>query len=130
MIAALLAIALIRHDETAILRDLFWPHRFDGFINFGAFFVSAIPPFLGYYHLGRLGALLGLPVSALACYAMGLCAFLSFAHRADWMSILAYLGAYLLLLMIQFAAHMKASNSGTIRDAQRSLRLTAYPQMQ
>jgi hypothetical protein len=43
--------------------------------------------------------------------------------------IAAYLTACLLLCMLMFAAHMKASNSRAIRDARRSLRIIRYPQM-
>jgi hypothetical protein len=111
------------------LRDLFWPHQFDFFVNFSAFFLLVIPLFLGYYHLARLGVLLSLLVSALTYFAMGLCALFIFSVHADLLGAVAYVGAGLLLCILLFAAHMKASKSRVVREAQRLLRLTSFPQI-
>ena len=128
VIASSCAIALVRHDETAILRDLFWPHQSDAFINFGVVFVSLIPLFLGYYHLGRIGALVSLAVSAMTFFAIAFCAFFLFAPHAGLFGTVAYISACLLLCVLLFLVHMKASNSDALRNAQRLLRLISNPQ--
>jgi hypothetical protein len=129
VIAVPFAIASISHDETAIFRDLFWPHQFNPLINFGSIFASVLPVLLGYYHLGRVGALLSLAVSATTCFVTVLCAFRFFAGGAVLLGAIAYVGACVLLSMLVFALHMKASNSRAIRDAQRSPRLVSSPQV-
>jgi len=48
--------------------------QLDPFINFGSAFVSVLPVFLGYYHLARLGAFLGVAISALTCFTTQVCA--------------------------------------------------------
>jgi hypothetical protein len=48
--------------------------QLDPFINFGAVFVSALPLFIGYYHLARLGALLGFAASTVTFFATQVCA--------------------------------------------------------
>ena len=128
VIAVPFAIASISHDETALFRDLFWPHQFKPLINYGAIFMSVLPLFLGYYQLGRIGALLSLAVSAVAFCVTALCAFCFFAGHAPLFGTIAYVSACVLLSMLVFAAHMKASNSRAIQDAQRLLRLISYPQ--
>jgi hypothetical protein len=108
-----------------------WPHEFDPLINFGLVFVSALPVFLGYYHLGRIGALLTVAVSAVMYFAARLCASLLFVffYQALVFDAIAYLSTCLLLSMPVFAAHMKSSDSRAIRDAQRSLRLVRDTQI-
>jgi hypothetical protein len=93
--------------------------------------VSVIPVFLGYYHLSRIGAFLGLVISALTVYLTALCAMFIFTFQlvghSRMLEASAYIGLCLLLSTLFFAIHLKVSKSRAIRNAQRSLRL-APPQ--
>lgn len=73
-IAFAVSLASIPADGTSWNRFLGPSRQLDPFINFGSSFVAALPIFLGYYHLARLGALLGLGVSALATFFTQVCA--------------------------------------------------------
>ena len=102
--------------------------QFDPFINFGSAFVSVLPVFLGYYHLARLGPLLGIATPAAMCFATQGCAFLVFAfqlvgHSAVLQGV-TYVVVWLLLSMLVLWIHKKASTSTAIRNAQHSLHLT------
>ena len=81
VIAVPLALASIPSDGAPMYDFLAPPHQFDPVITLGSVFVSVLPVFLGYYHLGRLGALLSLAISAVTCFAVRLCAFLVFAFE-------------------------------------------------
>jgi len=48
VIALPLAVRSISHDDTALLRDLFWPHQLDPYIVFSLFFIGVLPVLLGY----------------------------------------------------------------------------------
>lgn len=132
LIAAPLALASIPSDGTSMQRFLGPPRQFDPLINFGSVFVSVLPVFLSYYHLGRLGALLGLAISAVTYFGIRVCAVFIFAFELVGHSVafeaVAYVGVCLLVSMLLFAAHMKASNSPAIRDAQRLLHLVPHLQ--
>lgn len=101
--------------------------EFDPLINFGLALVSVLPLFLGYYHLGRLGAILGFGVAAVICYATGICAWFVFAFKLVGQSlvveVVTYIGVCLVFSMLLFAVHMRASNSRSIQNAQRLLHL-------
>ena len=62
------ALASIPADGVSWNRFLGPSRQFDPFINFGSAFVSVLLVFLGYYHLARLGAFLGIAISALTCF--------------------------------------------------------------
>ncbi len=91
-----------------------------------------LPVFLGYYHLSRIGAFLGLAISALTVYMTALCAMLLFTFqlvgRSEVSEVIAYVGFCLVLGTLFFVIHMKVSNSRIIQNAQRSLRLVPPPQ--
>jgi len=127
VIAIAVALASIPSDGTSWNRFLGPSRQLDPFINFGSAFVSVLPVFLGYYHLARLGALLGLAVSVLICFATQVCAFFIFAFQLVGQSVVlqevTYVGTWLLLSTLVLGAHMKASNSDVVRDAQRLLHL-------
>src|SRR5580700_3179432 len=72
-IALAVALASIPADGTSWNRFLGPSRRLDPFINLGSAFVAVLPALLGYYHLARLGALLGLIVSA--CFLTQVCRF-------------------------------------------------------
>ncbi len=127
VIALAIALISIPADGTSWARFLGPSRQLDPFINFGSAFVSLLPVYLGYYHLARIGALLGLAVSALACFLTQFCAELVFGLRVVGNSLVleeaTYVGLWLLLSMLVLWAHIKASNSGAVRDGQRALRL-------
>lgn len=133
VIALAIALASIPADGTSWNRFLGPSRELDPFINFGSAFVAVLPVFLGYYHLARLGALLGLFVSALASFLTQVCASLVFVFRVVGPSIVlqeaTYVGLWLLLSLLVLWVHIKASNSGAIRYAQRLLHLVPHPQI-
>jgi len=71
--------------------------------------------------LARLGALVGVAVSAVMFYATQVCAFFVFGFQLVGHSMViqgvTYVGIWLLLSMLVF--WVKASSSHAIRDAQR-----------
>ena len=127
VIALAVALASIPADGTSWNRFLGPSRQLDPFINFGSAFLSVLPVFLGYYHLARLGALLGVAVSALMFYATQVCAFFVFAFQLVGHSVVlqeaTYVVMWLLLSTLVLWAHVKASNSDAVRDAQRLLHL-------
>ena len=125
VIAFAVALASIPADGTSWNR-FFGPSRqLDPFINFGLAFVPLLPVFLGFYHLARIGALLGLAVSAVAIYLTQLVAGFVFVFQVVGPTVVlqetTYVGSWLLLSLLVLCAHIKASNSNAIREAQRSL---------
>jgi hypothetical protein len=127
ILALAVALASIPADGTSWYRFLGPSRQFDPFINFGSAFVSVLPVLLGYYHLARVGALLGFAVSAVMCFVTQVCAGFVFGFQLIGHSVLlqerTYSGIWLLLSILVLWGHMKASNSHAIREAQRSLRL-------
>ena len=92
--------------------------------------VSVLPPFIAYYHLARLGALLGVVSSAVTFFAIQVCAGFIFVFQVVGHSLLlketAYVAVWLLLSILILWAHLKASDSHAVREAQRLLRLSAW----
>src|SRR5579863_9447552 len=72
-IALSVALASIPADGTSWNRFLGPSRQLDPFMNFGSAFVSVVPVFLGYYHLARLGAFVGVAISALTCFTTQVC---------------------------------------------------------
>jgi len=104
VMAVAVALSSIPADEISWNRFLGPSRQFDPFRNFGSAFVSVLPVFLGYYHLARLGALLGIAISAAMCFATQGCAFLVFAfqlvgHSAVLQGV-TYVVVWLLLSML------------------------------
>jgi hypothetical protein len=122
VLALAIALASIPPDGTSWTRFLGPSRQFDPFINFGSAFVAALPIFLGYYHLARLGALLGLAFSAVTYFAIQVCALFIFSFQLVGDSVLlqgiTYLAICVLSWMLVFRVHMKASGSLAIYDAQ------------
>ncbi|HEY6938906.1 MAG TPA: hypothetical protein VI424_17225 [Terriglobales bacterium] len=108
-------------DETAMFRDLFWPHQLNPFLTFAVVFLALLPVLLAYYHLGRVGLMVSIGVSAGTGFVMMLSAVL--VMLLGWLGVLAYAGIGLLIYLLVFLAHMKAAKSRSIRDAQRVLHL-------
>jgi len=129
--ALAVSLSSIPADGTSWNRFLGPSRQLDPFINFGAVFVSILPLFIGYYHLARLGALLGVAASAVTFFATQICAGFIFAFQVVGRSLVvqkaAYGGVWMLLSVLLLWVHIKASNSDIIRDAQRRFRLSDFP---
>src|ERR1700722_9695582 len=115
VIALAVALASIPADGVSWNRFLGPSRQLDPFINFGSAFVSVLPVFLGYYHLARLGAFLGVAISALTCFTTQVCAGFIFVFQLVGRSVMlqgaAYLAICALLSAILLWSHIKASNS-------------------
>ena len=131
VIALAVAFASIPADGTSWNVFLRPSRQLDPFINFGSAFVSVLPVFLGYYHLARLGSLLGVAVSATMWSATQSWAGFVFVFHLVGHSLVAqeitYLIFWLLLSMLVLWVHLRASSSHSIREAQRLLRLVPHP---
>ena len=125
VIALAVALASIPAEGVLWYRFLGSSRQFDPFINFGSAFVSVVPLFLGYYHLARLGALVGVAISALTCFTTQICGALIFGFQLIGNSLAvqetAYVGVWVLLSALLLWAHVKASDSPALRDARRLL---------
>lgn len=119
------AINSVSRNETAMFRDLFWPHQFNPSLTFAVVFLALLPVLLGYYHLGRVGLVLGTLVAMGTGFIMTLSTLLI---TLGWLGVLAYIVIGLLVGLLLFLAHMKASNSPSIRNAQRALHLVTARQ--
>ena len=125
VIALAIALASIPADGVSWNRFLGPSRQFDPFINFGSAFVSVLPLFLGYYHLARLGAVLGVAISALTCFTTQVCAGFIFGFQIIGRSLMlqgaSYVAVCVLLSALLLWSHIKAYNSPAVRDAQRLL---------
>jgi hypothetical protein len=125
VIASAVALASIPADGVSWYRFLGPSRQFDPFINFGSAFVSVLPVFLGYYHLARLGAFVGAAISALTCFTTQVCAGMIFGFQIIGRSMVVeettYLGVWVMVGALVLWAHIKASKSDAVRDAQRLL---------
>jgi hypothetical protein len=130
VIALAVALSSIPTDGISWGRFLGPSRQFDPFINFGSAFLSVLSFLIGYYHLARLGALVGLLVSAAMFWTTQVCAFFVFAFQLVGRSVVlqeaTYTAVWLLLSMTILWVHIKASNSRAIRDAQRLLHLIPH----
>lgn len=128
VIALAVALASIPADGTSWNRFLGPSRQFEPFVNFGAVFVSMLPLLIAYYHLARLGALLGVVASAVTFYAIQVCAGFIFTFELAGHSVVlqetTYVALWLLLSVFIFWAHVKACDSHAIRNAQRLLHLS------
>src|SRR6202043_1923183 len=97
VIALVIALSSIPSDGTSWNRFLGPSRQFDPFINFGSAFVSVLPVFLGYYHMARLGALLGVAVSVAMCFATQVCAFFLFEFQLVGHSLVSREVSYVVL---------------------------------
>jgi hypothetical protein len=126
--AAVIAIPLtiwsISH-ESGLLRDLFWPHELAPYIEFSLLLLGLMPILLGYFHLGRLGALVALAVGFGITWLMSVCGVMCFVYLGrKWLSSVAYAFCVVLLYSLLFWLHLRAIRSLSIRDAQQKMRLT------
>jgi hypothetical protein len=126
-IALAVALASVPAEGISWVRFLGPSRRLDPVINFGSAFLAVPPIFLGYYHLGRLGAFLGLAVSIGLYFVTQVCAAFIFVMQLAGQVIplqeATYLSVCVLICLLVLFAHTKLSNSLALRKAQRSLRL-------
>jgi hypothetical protein len=123
VLAAPVALLYASHHATNIMRDLLWPHQLDPYIGFAATFLAIIPIFLGYYHLGRVGAVLSLLFSCVIWYAAILAAFCVFLPRRVEFGVGAYGMFCLLLYSLLFWCDLKMADARAVKEAQRKLQL-------
>ncbi len=128
LIAVAIALASIPADGISWNRFLGPSRQFDPFINFGLAFVSVLPVFLGYYHLGRLGFLLSVAAGFALAWIMAVCEILCFVFVGHLfgsarLSAFAYAGCDIFVYLLIAWLHLKAAMSPSVRDAQRKLHL-------
>ncbi len=127
VLALAVALASIPPVGTSWNRFLGHSRQLDPFINFGSVFVAALPLFLGYYHLARLGTLLGVAASALTLFVTQVGAFFLFVFQAVGDSVvfeeITFVAIWLALSALILWVHLSLSDSDAIRDAQRMLHL-------
>jgi len=123
------ALASIPADGVSWGRFLGPSRQLDPFINFGSAFISVLPVLLGYYHLARVGALMGIAISAFACFATQVCAEFIFGlqvvGRSTVVQEATYVGVWLLLGIVLLWAHIRAYNSDAARWMQHPILFTA-----
>jgi len=127
-IAIPLALLAIPHDETAFVRNLFWPYTLTPYITFAIVFIGVLPALLGYYHLGRLGFGLNVAAGFALIWVMAVCGMLCFVvvgHYFGSILLSAVTFAACIALAYVFIArlHLKVARSASVRDAQRKLHL-------
>jgi len=125
VIALAIALASIPADGVSWNRFLGPSRQFDPFINFGSTFVSVLPVFLGYYHLARLGAFLGVRPFAKTYFTTQVFARFIFGFQIIGRSLMlqgaAYVAVCAVLSALLLWGHIKASNSPAVRGAQKLL---------
>src|SRR5271170_6422340 len=100
VISLAVALASVPADGVSWNRFLGPSRQLDPFINFGSAFVSVLPVFLGYYHLARLGAFLGVAISALTCFTTQVCAGFIFVFQLLGRSVVLQEAAYVAVWML------------------------------
>jgi hypothetical protein len=128
LIALPLAVLQVSRDQTALLRDLFWPDTLDPYVTFSLFFIGVVPALLGYYHLGRLGFLLNVAGGFALSWFVAVCGIFCFAYighyfESVWLSAVAFAACVVLVYLLIARLHLKAATSPSVRDAQRKLHL-------
>jgi len=128
LFATAIGLVSIPADGTPLQKPFLGISRaLDPYVNFGGTFVAVVPVFLGYYHLGRLGTLLGAAIAGIALFATRFCAAMLFGFEVLGNSKLiegaVYACSCLFFAVLCFWAHTQAAKSRRIHDAQRLLKL-------
>jgi len=128
IVAAPLALGAGSRRETALLHDLFWPDTLNPYVIFLLVCLGIVPVLLGYYHLGRLGFLLGVAVGLALPWVMAVCGIICFVGLGHYfgsvrLSTASYAACVLLAYMLIVWLHLKAAKSHSVLDAQRRLHL-------
>jgi hypothetical protein len=127
-IALPLAAQSVSRDQTALMRNLFWPDTLTPYVTFSLIFIGVMPALIGYYHLGRLGFVLNVAAGFALAWIMAVCGILCFVyvgHRFGnvWLSAVAYAACVVLVYLLIARLHLRAATSPSVRDAQRRLHL-------
>ena len=128
IIALPMAAQSVIRDETALLRNLFWPDTFNPYMTFSFVFPGVMLALLGYYHLGRLGFLLNLAAGFALVWIMTVVGIGCFVRLGRcfgrvWVSATAYAASVVIVYILIAQLHLRAARSQSIRDAQRKLSL-------
>ena len=128
LIALPLGVQSVSRDQTALVRNLFWPDTLDPYVTFSLIFIGVVPAILGYYHLGRLGFLVNVAAGFALAWTMAVCGILSFVYLGHHfgsvsLSTVAYAACFVLVYLLIARLHFRAARSPSVRDAQRELRL-------
>ena len=127
-IALPLAVQSVSRDQTAFLRNLFWPDFLNPYVTFSLVFIGVVPALLGYYHLGRLGFVLNIAAGFALAWLMAVCGILCFVYVGHyfgsvWISTLAYAACVVLVYLLIARLHLRAATCRSVRDVQRKLHL-------
>lgn len=127
-IALSLAVQSVSRDETALVRNLFWPDALDPYVTFSLIFIGLMPALIGYYHLGRLGFLLNVAAGFALAWVMAACGILCIVYVGHHfgsvlLSTVAYAACVVLVYLLIARLHLKAASSPAICEAQRKLHL-------
>jgi hypothetical protein len=127
-IALPLAVQSVSRDQTALVRNLFWPDTLNPYVTFSLLFIGVVPALLGYYHLGQLGFVLNVAAGFALAWIMAVCGILCFVYLGHhfgsvWLSTVAYAACVVLVYLLIARLHLRAATSPSVRDAQRMLHL-------
>ena len=127
-IALPLAVQSVSRNQTALVRNLFWPDTLNPYVTFSLLFIGVVPVLLGYYHLGRLGFMLNVAAGFALAWIMAVCGILCFVYLGHhfgsiWLSTVAYAACVVLVYLLIARLHFKAAPSPSVRDAQQRLHL-------
>jgi hypothetical protein len=127
-IALPLAVQSVSRDQTALVRNLFWPDTLNPYVTFSLVFIGVVPALLGYYHLGRLGFVLNVAAGFALAWVMAVCGILCFVYLGHhfgsvWLSAVTYAACVVLVYLLIARLHLRAATSPSVRDAQRRLLL-------
>ena len=114
-----LAVQSISRDQTALLRNLFWPDTLEVYVSFSLFFIGVLPALLGYYHLGRLGFLLNVAAGFALAWIMAVWWILCFVYLGHhfgslWSSAVAYAACVILVYLLIAWLHLRAATSPSV----------------
>jgi hypothetical protein len=122
------AVQSVSRDQTALLRNLFWPDTLNPYVTFSLVFIGVVPALLGYYHLGRLGFVLNVAAGFALAWMMAVCGILCFAYLGHHfgsvlLCTVAYAACIVIVYLLIARLHLRAATSPSVRDAQRRLHL-------
>ena len=125
-IALPIAVQLVSRYQAARFRIDFWPDALNPYITFSIVLIGVLPVLLGYYHLARLGFLLGVAAGLAVAWSMALCGILSFVwvghyFGSVWLSVVLYAACVAVVYLLIARLHLLATRSSFLRDAQRKL---------
>jgi hypothetical protein len=112
IIALPLALQSVPRNDTALLRNFFWPDILNPYITFSFVFLGIVPALLGYYNLGRLGFLLSVSLGFAFAWIMAVCGLLCLMCRASFRKRMARHRCLRHVRSVGVCAHCKAAFKG------------------